>query len=433
MILINNNNFYCDDSIITLFFLSPFNQQHKSQTVNVKKKRNLISDEDFYDWLRGFSDAESNFNIKKDNRKESVFQFYFKIELHINDRPLLEYIHKRLQIGVVYPVNLKENLVRSSWEVYSKNDILKLIKIFDLHQLNTSKQLDYLAWKEAFLIYTDNNSLKIMDITTEILRLKNTMNRKKTSFVQNYQHKIQINPYWLLGFIEGEGSFWVSKTNLIQAFELGIILSEKPLMIEISNYLKNLIPQDLNCKNNLKNSIKLRIRPSKGINNNPVISLKFVNMIYITKVFIPFLDNLNFLSKKGLSFKDWKIITLFKLFNNLHLTQEGKQLCILLSNRMNDNTVYSETDKLTNNINREKLDNKIDKFLANNFYSLNKIEKKKTVQIQIFDENSNPFSTPISYEEVGSFFNVSLKTVYRRLKTGDYLLLDNKKYTIKRV
>nr|YP_010691061.1 GIY endonuclease [Phellinus igniarius]WBU93162.1 GIY endonuclease [Phellinus igniarius] len=106
-----------------------------------------MNDKDFYEWLRGFSDAESNFHIKKDLRKESVFQFIFRIELHINDRPLLEYIQNRLQIGVVYPVNLKENLVRSSWEVFSKEDIFKLIKIFDLHQLNTSKQLDSLAWK----------------------------------------------------------------------------------------------------------------------------------------------------------------------------------------------------------------------------------------------------------------------------------------------
>nr|YP_010470487.1 LAGLIDADG endonuclease [Inonotus hispidus]UVF37975.1 LAGLIDADG endonuclease [Inonotus hispidus] len=132
---------------MTLSFCSPINQQLKSQTVNVTDKRNLINDKDFYEWLRGFSDAESNFHIKKDLRKESVFQFIFRIELHINDRPLLEYIQNRLQIGVVYPVNLKENLVRSSWEVFSKEDIFKLIKIFDLHQLNTSKQLDSLAWK----------------------------------------------------------------------------------------------------------------------------------------------------------------------------------------------------------------------------------------------------------------------------------------------
>lgn len=443
-ILINNNwfNSACGaDKIITVSFYFPISQQQKSQIANVTDKRNLISEEDFYEWLRGFADAESNFKIKRDNRKDSVFQFYFRIELHINDRPLLEYIQNRLQIGVIYPVKLKENLVRSSWEVYSKNDLFKIIKIFDLHQLNTSKKLDYLAWKEAFLIYTENNSVKKTDLTKNILRLKNSMNRQKPSVVQNHQQKIHITPYWLLGFIEGDGSFWVSKSNLVQAFELSNTLREKPVMMAIYNYLINLIylpltrreGKDLNSKNKLKNSVNLRIRPSTGVNQNPMVSLKFVNMIYITKIFVPFLDKLIFLSKKGMGFRDWKMITLIKLFNNLHLTQEGKNLCILLSNRMNDNTVYNETEKLTNSINRENLDNKIDKFLANNLYSIKKIEKKKTVQIQIFDADSNPFSTPMTYEEIALFFNVSLKTVQRRLKTADYLLLEDKKYTIKRV
>lgn len=124
------------------------------------------------------------------------------------------------------------------------------------------------------------------------------MNRNKTSFVQNTQQKINITPYWLLGFIEGDGSFGVSKTNLVQAFELGITLREEPVIKAIYIYLNNLIPQDLIYKNKLQNPIKLRIRPSTGINRNPIASLKFVDMIYITKVFVPFLDKLIFLSKK---------------------------------------------------------------------------------------------------------------------------------------
>ena len=81
MILINNNCFNFDDTVITLSLYSPINQQQKSQTANIIDKRNLISEKDFYEWLRGFSDAESNFYIKRDNRKDSVFQFKFKIEL----------------------------------------------------------------------------------------------------------------------------------------------------------------------------------------------------------------------------------------------------------------------------------------------------------------------------------------------------------------
>jgi hypothetical protein len=36
------------------------------------------------------------------------------------------------------------------------------------------------------------------------------MNKNRTSFLQPF-HKIKITPYWLLGFIEGDGSFTVVK------------------------------------------------------------------------------------------------------------------------------------------------------------------------------------------------------------------------------
>ena len=60
--------------------------------------------------------------VKKNNRKYSIFQFYFRIELHIKDRTLLEYIQNQREVGVVYSVDLKNNLVRSSWEVYFKKE-----------------------------------------------------------------------------------------------------------------------------------------------------------------------------------------------------------------------------------------------------------------------------------------------------------------------
>jgi len=33
------------------------------------------------------------------------------------------------------------------------------------------------------------------------------MNKKRNNFIQFPNHNIKITPYWLLGLIEGEGSF----------------------------------------------------------------------------------------------------------------------------------------------------------------------------------------------------------------------------------
>ncbi len=46
-----------------------------------------------------------------------------------------------------------------------------------------------------------------LNIIKEVLDIKNSMNRKRVSFHQPLDHKICITPYWLLGFVEGEGFF----------------------------------------------------------------------------------------------------------------------------------------------------------------------------------------------------------------------------------
>jgi len=50
-------------------------------------------------------------------------------------------------------------------------------------------------------------------IKKNILSLKEQMNDKRNSFVMPVDHIINITPYWLLGFIEGEAWFHIRKTN----------------------------------------------------------------------------------------------------------------------------------------------------------------------------------------------------------------------------
>ena len=50
-------------------------------------------------------------------------------------------------------------------------------------------------------------------------------------------------------------------------------------------------------------------------NSKPKTRITIINLKYISKVFIPFLDKLTFFfcSKKGLDYKDWKIVTQLRL------------------------------------------------------------------------------------------------------------------------
>ena len=64
-----------------------------------------MNKEDFLEWFRGFTDAEGCFFIGRN--KDKYFKFVFKITLHLDDRGVLEYIKKFLEIGKIYISKMK--------------------------------------------------------------------------------------------------------------------------------------------------------------------------------------------------------------------------------------------------------------------------------------------------------------------------------------
>lgn len=217
-------------------------------------------------------DGEGCFIIRPnyDQGKQFNFSFLFKIQLHKDDRPVLEYLSERLKIGHVYPKpssNSQSNIC--SLQVKKMADLLKLIEIFDNHSLNTSKYLDYLAWRKAIFLYFGMKEASETIKTTimeNILSLKNEMNNSRISFVLPANHKVNITPYWLLGFTEGVACFQVEKASFILKFSLGQTIVEKAVIKEIAKFLHNLIPESLNLpvrRNNAQpNIIKIYERPA---------------------------------------------------------------------------------------------------------------------------------------------------------------------------
>ena len=259
-------------------------------------KRNLVCDADFYEWLRGFTDAEGCFSIFKQG---DYFKFRFQIKLHCDDRPLLEYIQNRLQIGKVYPLDLNSQTDHARWVVTSKKDLSKLIKIFDLNPLNTTKYLDYINWKEAFLLYFPSFFLikKIAKtdniVKTKIFNLQSCMNDNRTNFEYPQDHKVKITPYWLLGFTEGEAHFGVNKIDLSQAYALEQIHYQQKTIESIREFL-----QSINIgffKNSMikSNIISVSNLPARST-SKPKVRITIRNLNYLSEVLIPFFDKLIF-------------------------------------------------------------------------------------------------------------------------------------------
>ena len=106
----------------------------------------------FQQWFVGFSDAESSFIIHKvldKNGNISKFSFMFTIELHIDDLHTLEFIKNKLELG-----NIRIYKDKCIFTISDKQGVYKLISIFDKFNLNTTKYLDYLKFKDAFILTT---------------------------------------------------------------------------------------------------------------------------------------------------------------------------------------------------------------------------------------------------------------------------------------
>lgn len=125
------------------------------------------------------TDSEGCFII---GEKENYFYFRFDIYMHKDDSPMLKYISDRLNIGSVYVI---DHFVCLS--VVNPNDLIKIFSIFDNSPLNTSKNLNYLLFKEAFELYSNRKSLNFEDVKKEITGIKDQMNKKKGWFQSTWK------------------------------------------------------------------------------------------------------------------------------------------------------------------------------------------------------------------------------------------------------
>ena len=330
----------CKVLISNSVFIRKFKTFGLNKIISNNYTTNLNKD-NFYQWFVGFSDAESNFIInilwKKDKVSVSSFVFMFKIALHIDDLKVLELIKNKLGIG-----NIRIYNNECIFNVTDKKGIEKLIAIFTENNLNTTKHLDFLDFKEAFYLYNNRDkNLSIDSIKNKIIELKENMNNKRVNFDRFTD--IIINKYWLLGFIEGDGSFFIRRDSLIPTFSIELTASQKPVMLKIKEFLESNLGFDKYSIFKLNNSSTISITMvNSREKSKPSVSLIIKNIRVIHNYLIPFLNELEFLSKKGLDFNDFKIISI-AIYNGLHRIEEMKDLILKLSYTMNNYRLSTNT------------------------------------------------------------------------------------------
>ncbi len=297
------------------------------------EKVKLVYDENFIEWFRGLVDGEASFIVRP--QFIYAFKFTFQITLHIDDVKLLYFIKESLGFGRVW---IGKSV--AVFKLESLEYLRKIIEIFRDHPLNTTKQLNFLYFKKAYELYSSNKNDDKMKLKQAIDNIIIYMNSKRSVFHPRPDNtKARITPYWLLGFVEGEGSFYISKSN---KYSLGFNICQSnrdlTLMQEIKTYMLSL--PGITNKNN--DFIHLSITKAPNYKTFDMIYLKIYHLDYINNVLIPFLDSMKWQSKKELDYLDWKTILKLKELG-MHYTDEGVKLIDQILSQMNINRLSTNS------------------------------------------------------------------------------------------
>jgi hypothetical protein len=167
-----------------------------------------MNKEQFSSWLAGFIDGEGSFQVFLDRLYLRVM---FRIRLHKDDINVLKKIQEFLGVGRV--------VIEGNSCVFIISNVKDLINVLfpllEKYNLYTTKWLDYIDFKKVVLFLSDSKTTRVS--LSEIAKIQNIMSNMNSGRIEyNYSliPKIVVNPFWLLGFIEGEGTFGFKNLSL---------------------------------------------------------------------------------------------------------------------------------------------------------------------------------------------------------------------------
>jgi len=194
-----------------------FSNHQRLNGEHLYKKNNLI---EFEQWLVGFTDGDGNFHIAKQKVGENIkWNLSFKLIQSAYNGRILNYIKKELGVGSITKDGKKlEFFIRDRKKIESI-----LIPIFDKYPLLTTKYFDYIKLKKVLSIL-NNTEVSKKDKDLEIQKLKDS--KPPINYISPAWKNVSLpltnvesvndvmTKSWLVGFIEAEGSFYLTKKDL---------------------------------------------------------------------------------------------------------------------------------------------------------------------------------------------------------------------------
>lgn len=173
-------------------------------------------------FISGFIDAEGCFHISivnsESNKEGKSVRVIFQISLHEKDKALLNQIKDYFGVGKV--IDRGDNV--HYYQVTSIRDLMVIKTHLDKYPLITQKRVDLELFKKVIDLIINKEHLTKEGLV-QIINIKASMNFKviSDSMLAEFPdikpverplspNVLSIDPFWLNGFIEGEGCFFVN-------------------------------------------------------------------------------------------------------------------------------------------------------------------------------------------------------------------------------
>lgn len=382
---------------------------------------------DFIEWFVGLSEAECNFLIRtRKNEKGEVggFEFVFRITLHKDDRETLEHIKHTLGCG---RLNTERDVL--VYTISQLSDIENiLIPLFESFSLNTTKHLDYLDFKKAFFLFRHRKSsvLSIEQIHSNILELKQNMNTNRVNFNLPEDHEIIITKNYLIGLLEGDGSFYLNKNDMSVRVSLVTTTVNRKVLEKIREYILSLLDEPSFMLGSTTKLVSINDKKVKG-DNRPITILEISQIDFINNILIPHFDCIKFRTKKYKDYLDFRTLARL-ILEGKYLTEKGSDLMIRLGASMNNNrlstclnpivldeTLKFELELLIKSDPLIYIDSEGRAFILDASGKKKYIRSTYIIKAYFLDGSFNYFTNGIS---CAKFFYVSNNTVTTRLNDG---------------
>lgn len=161
-------------------------------------------------YITGQADAEGNFNIKVEKNKSIRFRFHI---VQLNTKENYEMLLKvKKYFNDLGKIEVSGKYIR--YFIQRNSDIIKVIEHFNLYPLQTKKSYYFNLWKHNYFLKEEKKlTYEHILYVQSLFPTGTNKNLIIKEFLSNFNDLLKLNPYWITGFVNGDGNFTLNVHN----------------------------------------------------------------------------------------------------------------------------------------------------------------------------------------------------------------------------